>query len=478
MSDWETVIGLEVHAQLSTATKIFSACPHGGAQGPNQNVDPVSLGLPGTLPVLNRDVVRGAVMMGLATGSTIAPVCRFARKHYFYPDLPKGYQISQFDEPICEHGFVNIPLAGGGEKRIGITRIHMEDDAGKTVHDPQRGVSRVDYNRAGVPLIEIVSEPELSHPDEVVAYLKILHRIVRFLGISDGNMEVGNFRCDANISLRPVGSEVLGTRAELKNMNSFRNVHRALIHEVERQRRVLEGGGEVVQETRLWDDVAARTETMRSKEDAHDYRYFNDPDLLPIHLDEDWIRELKASLPELPAEREARYRDTLGLGAYDAGVLTGSPELADYYDAVIGVPGTDPKKAANWVSTELLGQLAREDKDIGESPVSPAQLARILALMEEGTISSKMAKEVFDRVFREGIEPDAVVAEVGGQITDSDQLLKIVREVIGENPSQADQYREGKTQVLGFFVGRVMAATRGKANPPLVNELLKKELDA
>ena len=478
MTEWEIVIGLEVHAQLSTETKIFSACPHGVTDGPNRHVDPVSLGLPGTLPVLNREAVRSAVMMGLATDCTIARSCRFARKHYFYPDLPRGYQISQFDEPICEHGFVNIPLEGGGEKRIGITRIHMEDDAGKTVHDSSRGVSRVDYNRAGVPLIEIVSEPELSHPDEVVAYLKVLHRMVRFLGISDGNMEAGNFRYDANISLRPVGCDVLGTKAEMKNMNSFRNVHRALLFEVDRQRSLLEAGNPVVQETRLWNEALGRTETMRSKEDAHDYRYFSDPDLLPIELEESWIVEVQKSLPELPRDREARYRDVLGLGAYDAAVLTGSLELANYYDAVIGIAGTDPKKAANWVSSELLGQLSREEKGIEESPVTPDQLARILALMEEGTLSSKMAKEVFDRVFREGGDPDAVVEELGGQITDAGEILGIVRDVIGQNPAQVEQYRGGKTQVLGFFVGRVMAATRGKANPPMVNELLKKELDA
>ena len=477
---WETVIGLEVHAQLRTRTKIFCGCRTAFGEPPNSQTCPVCLGMPGVLPVLNRDAVRMAVMAGLAAGCTIRRRCRFARKNYFYPDLPKGYQVSQFDEPLCEGGGIDIEVDGQGgatHRRIRLVRIHMEEDAGKTVHDADRGESRVDLNRAGVPLIEIVGQPDLRSPDEAVTYLKMLRNLVRYLDICDGNLEEGSFRCDANVSIRPAGEHSLGTRTEIKNLNSFRNVHRALCFEVDRQRDVLEGGRDVVQETRLWNADAGRTEPMRSKEEAHDYRYFPDPDLLPLELEDAYVDALRASLPELPTEKRRRYTEVLGLSDYDANVLTGAKELAAYFEAVLASYAGDPKIAVNWITTEVLGALSRDDREIDASPVSPPRLARILTLIDQGTISGKMAKEIFARAFAEGADPDALVAGMGAQITDEAAITAVVSRVLAANPRQVEQLRAGKRQLLGFFVGQVMKETRGKANPALVNEILTRELD-
>ncbi|GMV43310.1 MAG: aspartyl/glutamyl-tRNA(Asn/Gln) amidotransferase subunit B [Myxococcales bacterium] len=481
MTTWETVIGLEVHAQLKTATKIFCGCRTTYGEMPNVQTCPVCLGMPGVLPVLNGEALRMAVMAGVATGCRIRSRCRFARKNYFYPDLPKGYQISQFDEPLCEEGSIDIDVeqADGTvrTKRAGLIRIHMEEDAGKTVHDTDRHESRVDLNRAGVPLIEIVGKPDLRSPDEAVAYLKTLRNIVRYLDICDGNLEEGSFRCDANVSIRPLGSDTFGTRTELKNINSFRNVHRALCYEVERQREVLEGGGTVRQETRLWNADLGRTEPMRSKEEAHDYRYFPEPDLLPVEVSQEWVEALRAALPELPDQKRRRFMEAHGLSPYDASVLVSAKELADYYEAVLAEYGGEPKKAVNWITTELLGALAKEGREIPASPVPPGRLARILTLMDDGTISGKMAKDVFARVY-EGADPDDVVASMGSQITDAGAITEVVRRVIAESPKQLEQLRAGRAALRGYFVGQVMKATGGKANPQVVNEILDQELGA
>ncbi len=476
---YETIIGLEVHVQLKTRTKIFSACPAppSATEPPNTYIDPLTLGLPGTLPVLNAEAVRMATMMGLATGCRIRRRCRFARKHYFYPDLPKGYQISQYDEPLCEDGHIDIDV-DGQLKRVRILRIHLEEDAGKTIHDADRGESLVDYNRAGVPLIEIVSQPDLRSPDEAIAYLQELRRLVRYLGIGDANMEEGNFRCDANLSLRPRGQEKLGTKTEVKNMNSFRAIKLALSYEEQRQRLALEAGERIVQETRLWDADAGRTEPMRSKEEAHDYRYFPEPDLMPLVVSDAFVAEVEHSLPELPRAKYRRYIEELGLNAYDAGVLTAEPELARYYEAVLARWSKDPKRVANWVTTELLGKLGRDKRSIDESPVAPEALAVILDAIDTGKISGKMAKGVFDRVYREGVDPAAVIEEMGGQITDEATLRALVEEVVGAHPNEVARYRAGKKQLLGFFVGQIMRQTRGRANPQLVNRLLRETLDA
>lgn len=474
---YETVIGLEVHAQLKTQSKVFCSCPVRANELPNTVTDVVTLGLPGVLPVLNKQAVRFAVMMGLATHCSIRKVSRFARKHYFYPDLPKGYQISQYDEPLCEHGWIDIDLESGGTKRIGITRIHMEEDAGKTIHDAERNESRVDFNRAGVPLIEIVSGPDMRSPDEAVAYLKVLHNILRYLDICDGNMEEGNFRCDANVSLRAVGQERFGTKVEIKNINSFRYVHKALVYEQLRQEHLLEEGKPIIQETRLWNSEVNRTESMRSKEDAHDYRYFPDPDLLPLVLTDEYLENVASELPELPDDKRRRFVRDFGLSEYDSSVLTSTPELSRYYDSVVATAGIDPKLAANWVSTELLGALAKDNKPIEKSPVSPQSFARILHHLSTGTISGKMAKEVFEKVYTEGVDPDAVVSEMGGQVSDPETILAILHDIMANNPAQVEKYRAGKTQLLGFFVGQVMQRTKGKANPTLTNELALAELN-
>jgi aspartyl-tRNA(Asn)/glutamyl-tRNA(Gln) amidotransferase subunit B len=471
--EFETVIGLEIHAQMKTKSKIFCGCSTEFGAPPNTHVCPVCLGMPGVLPVLNRQVVENALKLALATDSSVNRENRFARKNYFYPDLPKGYQISQFELPIAEHGHVEIEV-DGVKKTIGITRAHMEEDAGKLVHDEKEPVSYVDLNRTGTPLLEIVSEPDLRSPEEAVAYLKKLHAVVRYLDISDGNMQEGSFRCDANISLRPVGQEEFGTRTELKNMNSFRNVQLALEYEERRQRDVLLDGGEVVQETLLWNPDRGCTESMRGKEEAHDYRYFPDPDLVPVLIDGEWIARVKENLPELPDQRCRRFIDDFELSKYDAGILTSSRELADFFEEALR-EYANPKKLGNWIGTELLREYGPEN--IGSCPVGAGQLARLLNMVDEGTISGKIAKTVFADMLVSGKDPDAIVKEKNlVQMSDEGELQALVREVIAENPDQAQQFRDGKTKVMGFFVGQLMKKTKGQANPQLANKLFQQEL--
>jgi aspartyl-tRNA(Asn)/glutamyl-tRNA(Gln) amidotransferase subunit B len=473
---FEPVIGLEVHAQLKTKTKIFCACSTAFGAPPNTHTCPVCLGMPGVLPVLNKKVVDYTLRMALATHCEIARESRFARKNYFYPDLPKGYQISQYELPIAEHGFVDIET-NGDLRRIGITRIHMEEDAGKLGHDLHRPVSMVDFNRTGVPLIEIVSEPDIRRPEEAGAYLKQLRSIVRYLGICDGNLEEGSFRCDANVSIRPKNTQPLGTRTELKNLNSFKHVEKSLQHEISRQREILMDGGHIVQETRLWDPDKNQTASMRGKEEAHDYRYFPDPDLLPLVIDEAWINVVKKNLPELPDAKKKRFMDQYGLPSYDAELLTSDRELADYFETCTR-EFTHPKKVSNWVMGSLLGLLNAEEKTIEESPISAVELARLLSLVEEGVISGKIGKTVLDEMARTGKPAKQIVEEKGLiQITDTDALEDVVLKIISNHPTEVESYKNGKTKLLGFFVGQIMKETRGQANPKLVNELLKKKLE-
>jgi len=473
--EYEAVIGLEVHAQLLTESKIFCGCSTKFGALPNANTCQICLGMPGVLPVLNKKVVEFMMKMAVATNCRINSRNVFARKNYFYPDLPKGYQISQYAEPPAEHGFVEVEV-DGKKNRIGITRIHMEEDAGKLVHDEATPSSYVDFNRTGVPLIEIVGDPDIRTPEEAAAYLKALHEILVKLGICDGNMQEGSFRCDANVSLRPKGAEAFGTRTELKNMNSFRNVQRALEYEIKRQQYILEGGGQVIQETRLWDDSQGTTHSMRGKEEAHDYRYFPDPDLVPVEISAAWIEEVKKSIPELPMQTRERFVRELGLSPYDAGVLTSSPAITAYFDEAAKLSGK-PKIAANWVMGELLGRLNEDKKEFPDSLVKPSDLADLIKLIEEGTISGKIAKDVFEDMYQTGKAPRQIVNEKGlVQITDEGALEKTIAEIMKANPSQLEQYRSGKEKLFGYFVGQVMKATQGKANPTLVNELLKKML--
>ena len=476
--EFEPVIGLEVHAQLKTNTKIFCSCSTSFGAPPNTHTCPVCLGMPGVLPVLNKKVVEFTLRMAIATNCQIGRESRFARKNYFYPDLPKGYQISQYELPIGENGYIEIE-SNHDKKRIGITRIHMEEDAGKLGHDPVRPFSMVDFNRTGVPLIEIVSDPDIRSPEEAGAYLRKLRSIVRYIGICDGNMEEGSFRCDANISIRPKGSDTLGTRTELKNLNSFKHVEKALHFEIDRQKEILEDGGHVVQETRLWDPDKNRSTSMRSKEEAHDYRYFPDPDLLPVELDDDFIESVRKTLPELPDARKARFVSEHGLSEYDAGVLTASRELADYFEVVVAASGGQGKLSANWVMGELSGALNRSDCDITDSPVTAAALAAMLKRIEDGTISGKIAKQVFEAMWNGAGSADEIIEQQGlKQISDSSAIEGIIREVLDNNPKQIEQYRGGQQKLFGFFVGQVMKATQGKANPKQVNELLRKLLDS
>ena len=472
--EFETVIGLEIHAQMKTQSKIFCGCSTEFGAPPNTHTCPVCLGMPGSLPVLNRQVVESAIKLGLATESTINRENRFARKNYFYPDLPKGYQISQFELPICERGSIEIEVEGEEPKTIGITRIHMEEDAGKLVHDDREPVSYVDLNRTGTPLLEIVSEPDLRSPEEAAAYLKKLHAIVRYLDICDGNMQEGSFRCDANISLRPKGQKEFGTRTELKNMNSFRNVQLALEYEVRRQRDLILEGGTVIQQTLLWDADKGRTESMRGKEEAHDYRYFPDPDLVPIQVDEAWIERVHAALPELPDKRRLRFLRDFELTDYDAAILTASRELADYFETAYRAYG-NAKKLANFIGTELLRDYGPER--IGECPVAPEQLAALLVMIEDGKISGKIAKTVFAEMLVGGKDPEVIVKEKGlVQMSDEGQLVALVQEIIAANPDQVQQFRDGKSKVIGFFVGQLMQKTKGQANPQMANQLFLKEL--
>lgn len=473
--EFESVIGLEVHAQLKTKTKIFCSCSTAFGAPPNTHVCPVCLGMPGVLPVLNKKVVEYTIRMALATHCSIEQESRFARKNYFYPDLPKGYQISQYELPIARHGYIDIEI-NDEKKRIGILRIHMEEDAGKLTHDPDRPVSMVDFNRTGVPLIEIVSEPDIRSPEEAGAYLRQLRSIVRYLDICDGNMEEGSFRCDANVSIMPKGSDTFGTRAEVKNLNSFKNVEKALHFEIQRQREIIGDGGEVVQETRLWDPAKNITNSMRGKEDAHDYRYFPDPDLLPLVVDDEWIQGIKTTLPELPHERRDRFIKDFDLPAYDADVLTASRELADYFEACLEV-FPSPKPVSNWVMGSLLGLLNAEGKDIDASPIRAQDLGELLKLIDEDIISGKIAKTVFDEMAKTGKPPKQIVEEKGlVQVTDKSAIEAVVSEIIARSPKEVEDYKGGKTKVIGFFVGQVMKATKGKANPKIVNEILKAKL--
>ena len=473
--EYEPVIGLEVHAQLKTKTKIFCSCSTAFGAPPNTHTCPVCLGMPGVLPVLNKRVVEYTLRMALATHCTINRESRFARKNYFYPDLPKGYQISQYELPIARDGFVDIER-NGGKKRIGITRIHMEEDAGKLTHDPDRPLSMIDFNRTGVPLMEIVSEPDIRSPEEAGAYLRNLRAVVRYLDISDGNMEEGSFRCDANVSIRPKGAEAFGTRAELKNLNSFKHVEKALSFEIIRQQEILEDGGQVIQETRLWDPDKNRSTSMRGKEEAHDYRYFPDPDLLPLVIDDDWIDSIQNVIPELPDEKKERFVDEYHLPFYDADFLTSSRELADYFEACLkNFP--NPKQVSNWVMGSLMGLLNVQGKSIAESPIASKDLAQLLQLIDEKIISSKIAKTVFDEMAQTGRSPKEIVTEKGlVQVTDESAIKAVVLKVLQQCSTEVKDYKNGKTKLFGFFVGQVMKETKGKANPKMVNEILKKVL--
>ena len=475
--EWEAVIGLEIHAQLATKSKIFSGAATAYGAEPNTQACAVDLGLPGVLPVLNAEVVRMAAKFGLAIGANVARRSVFARKNYFYPDLPKGYQISQYELPIVEQGSIEIELEDGSTKTVGITRAHLEEDAGKSLHEDFHGMTGIDLNRAGTPLLEIVSEPDMRSAKEAVAYMKKIHSLVRYLEICDGNLQEGSFRCDANVSVRRKGQHKFGTRAELKNINSFRFVERAINLEIERQIDVLEGGGAVVQETRLYDADKNETRPMRSKEEANDYRYFPDPDLLPLEIDDAFVETVRKTLPELPDAKKHRFMEEFGLSAYDAGVLSASRELGDYYESVVESAGGEPKLCANWVMGDLAAALNKDNKEITDSPVSADMLAGMLKRILDNTISGKIAKEVFEGMWAGEGDADAIIDKRGlKQITDTGAIEKVIDEVIAANPQQLEQYRAGKDKLLGFFVGQVMKATGGKANPGQLNELLRKKL--
>ena len=478
MSDWETVIGLEIHAQLATRSKIFSASPTAYGSAPNTQADLVDLAYPGVLPVLNGDALRMAVKFGLAIGAEIARRSIFARKNYFYPDLPKGYQISQYEQPVVGKGAINILLDDGAVKTIGITRAHMEEDAGKSLHEGLANATGIDLNRAGTPLLEIVSEPDMRSAKEAVAYMKKVHTLVRYLEICDGNMQEGSFRCDANVSVRQKGAAKFGTRAEIKNLNSFRFVEKAIQYEIARQIELIEGGGKVVQETRLYDSDKNETRSMRSKEEANDYRYFPDPDLLPVEIEESFIGAVRSSLPELPDEKAARFASEFGLSAYDAGVLTASREIGAYYESVVAALGAPHAKlAANWVMGELSGVLNRDGVEITESRVTPQGLSGLLMRIVDATISGKIAKDVFESMWAEGKPADEIIEAKGlKQITDSSAIEGMIDQVMAANPKQLAEFRSGKDKLFGFFVGQVMKATGGKANPAQLNELLQAKL--
>lgn len=476
--EWETVIGLELHAQLATKSKIFSGAATAFGAPPNTQACAIDLGLPGVLPVLNAEAVRMAVKFGLAIEATISRLSIFARKNYFYPDLPKGYQISQYELPIVAGGHIEIDLEEGTTKTIGITRAHLEEDAGKSLHEDFHGCSGIDLNRAGTPLLEIVSEPDMRSAREAVAYMKKMHSLLRYLEICDGNMEQGSFRCDANVSVRPRGNSTLGTRTELKNLNSFRFVERAINYEIERQIDVLESGERVVQETRLYNPDSNQTRPMRGKEEANDYRYFPEPDLLPLALGETYIDSIRHSLPELPDAKKRRFQDQYALSAYDAGILTASRELADFFEATAAAAGGEAKRAANWIIGDLTGFLNKSGKTLPESPISPAMLAGLIGRIVDGTISGKMAKDIFEAMCDGQGNADTIIERQGlRQVSDAQTIERIIDEVIAAHPEQVQGYREGKHKLLGFFVGQVMKLTKGKANPKEVNARLKSRLD-
>ena len=472
---YEVVIGVEVHAQLRTKSKMFCGCSTAFGRSPNSQTCPVCLGLPGSLPVINKASVEMAVRAGLALNCTIGAENRFARKNYFYPDLPKGYQISQYEAPICEHGWMEIAV-GGTTKRVRIRRAHLEEDAGKNLHGASSGRSLVDLNRAGTPLLEIVTEPDMRSADEAVAYLKNLRDILMYLEVCDGNMEEGSFRCEPNLSLRPAGQQELGVKVELKNINSFKFVKDALEHEIKRQTKVLTEGGCVKQETRLWNLDRGETAVMRSKEEAHDYRYFPDPDLVPLKLEREWVDAFRADLPELPAVRTRRFLEEYGLPDYDAGVLTATRDVAEYFESSVKL-FPQPKTVSNWMMGELTRELNNTGTVIGASPVSPERLATLLRMVEQGTVSLKVARDIFPEMYRTGKAPEQIVQEKGlTQVSDEGALSQVIDDVLAKNPAQVAQFKQGKQQVLGFLVGQVMKTSGGKANPGKVNELLKHKL--
>ena len=476
MSEWETVIGLEVHVQLATKSKIFSGASTLFGSSPNTQACNIDLGMPGVLPVLNEEVLKMAIKFGLSINANINSPTQFARKNYFYPDLPKGYQISQLDNPIVEGGGLEITLKDGSKKKIRITRAHLEEDAGKSLHEDFEGLTGIDLNRAGTPLLEIVSEPDLSSPEEAVAYLKKIHSIIRYLEISDGNMAEGSMRCDANVSLRKKGSKELGTRTETKNVNSFKFVEKAIQHEIRRQMKVLESGKRVTQETRLYDSQLDETRPMRSKEFANDYRYFPEPDLLPVILDEDFIKSVKDLMPELSEEKEKRFIREYKLSDYDANVLSVDPNLSNFFEEVV-VRSRNPKLATNWIMGELSAFLNKDNLSILETKVDSINLGNLLSRIEDSTISGKIAKEIFEEMWNSKKSPDEIIEEKGlKQVTDSSEIEKIINQVLEQNQSQLEKYKSGKEKLFGFFVGQVMKASRGKANPEQVNKLLEKGL--
>ena len=475
---WEVVIGLEVHCQINTNTKAFCGCSTAFGAEPNTQTCPVCLGMPGQLPVLNTLAVDKTILTGLAIDAQINLESKFDRKNYFYPDLPKGYQISQFTIPLVEHGHMDITTKGRGDRRIGITRIHMEEDAGKSMHEGLEAVSHIDLNRSGIPLMEIVSEPDMRSADEAIAYLKNLHQLIRFLGVSGADMEKGQFRCDANVSVRHPGDE-FGTRTEMKNMNSFRFIKQAIDYEVMRQIEVIEDGGEVVQESRLWDSVKSESRSMRSKEEANDYRYFPEPDLPPLRVSQLEVDNIKAGMPELPHQLRARFEAEFGLSAYDADVLTQTRNLSDWYEALVAAHPADPKRCANWMANELLGRLKELNKNIEDSPVSPDEFGKLMDRMGDNTISGKIAKDVLDAMLESGKSADVIIDEKGlKQVSDTGAIDTMILEIMAANQGQVDAYRGGKDKLFGFFVGQVMKASKGKANPAMVNQRLKELLKA
>ncbi len=475
MQAFEAVIGLEVHAQLLTDSKIFATSSAAAGKRPNTLTDPVTLGLPGALPVLNRRAVDFAIRLGLATNCSIQKESIFARKHYFYPDLPKGYQISQYDKPLCVNGFLEVRLSEN-TKRIGLTRIHLEEDAGKNIHGEQGGVSYVDLNRAGVPLVEIVSEPDIRTPEEAGAYLRQLRQILRYIEVCDGNMEEGSLRCDANVSVRPVGQEAFGTKVEIKNLNSFRFVERAIEHEIQRQISLIESGEKIIQETRLFDDQKGVTKPMRSKEQAEDYRYFPDPDLPPLVVDQEWLESVQSTLPELPSQVLRRFIESYGLDSYLAEILTEEKFIAIYYDQAVSIHN-NTTSIANWITTELFGRLNKEGLTLLDSPISPENLALLVKNIDEGLISGKIAKTIFDEMFLSSASPESIIEAKGlKQISDPSLIEETVERILKNNPKQVAEYKAGKDKMFGFFVGQVMKETSGRANPEMVNEIIKKHL--